>query len=174
MALDWTYMHNHADQEQKCHWTLQKNEQTPIFLNNWTAYKLLGSCRSHMDVLLGEVTDNGKYWICSLVAYLKNVRQSSDRVSATSCRLMCQRLYRRVLQSCDSSDLSGARCPKPCSSRWSYRWLCHASTMATRHLQGFLPTSTNVCSRSSMLPPVWFIVRLDTTTSRRYCATCTG
>jgi len=90
------------------------------------------------------------------------------------CRLMCQRLYRRVLQSCDSSDPSGARCPKSCLIRWSYRWLCHASTTATRHSQGFLPTSTNVCSRSSMLPPDWFIVRLDTTTSRRYCATCTG
>jgi len=53
------------------------------------------------------------------------------------CGLKSRVRCRDVLLCYDSSAASDVQCPIPCSIRWSCRLLCHVSTTATQHSQGF-------------------------------------
>ena len=72
---------------------------------------------------------------------------------------------------CAASDV---QCPILCSIRWSYCWLCHVSTTATQHSQGFLRRSSVAFSRCSTPPPDLYIVLLGMSTSHRCCKTFIG
>ena len=92
--------------------------------------------------------------------------------SDVAMRSHVSRTVRDVLLCYDSSAASDVQCPILCSIRWSCRWLCHVSTTATQHSQGFLRPSSVAFSRCSTPPPD--IDLLGMSTSHRCCKTFIG